>query len=522
MAVEATQSIVFYCPQHQLRFRATGDAVVNCEQGGHPVGFGFPDESWWQYCCDCATFWPSEVSNGYLNRSDCVVCERPTALRYLCGACQVVSIESAVPVLRKLYSISTENGIAPACPACARNSDRSPAEHQCRDLGVSLLTSRAACPFCETTIPGKPKETGDATSSVCSFCGALSKPDITFCGSCGKPSPKDTAVEVISSDFGTRSSNRGTTELTGLEGTPSFETNLEADISNIGPTIMAEAVAAPWQTHPPESPPNRRVRLWPVASVVGITLVIGVTFAILFGPKREKPGPANVNPNPPPGMLYVPGGEFTMGNDLGDDYEKPAHKVTVKSFFIDKHEVTCGEYENFVRATNYRQPAGWNNKNCVAGSAKNPVTGIDWYDAAAYAQWAGKRLPTEEEWEFAARGNDGRKYPWGNDWKPGLANAENASQGLTDVDRFGGASPYGAVGMVGNAWEWTSSKLVAYLGGRLPPSEFGDGKADLRVIRGGSWQSDRSSATTTYRWGWSASGGKDYRNTGFRCIKDAQ
>lgn len=523
MAVEATQSIVFYCPQHQLRFRATGEAVVNCEQGGHPVGFGFPVESWWQYCCDCATFWPAEVSNGYLNRSDCVVCERPTAIRYLCSACQVVSIESAVPVQRKLYSITTENGITPACPGCGQHSDRSPAEHQCRDIGVALLTSRATCPFCETAIPsGKPEETRDETSSVCPFCGARGKPDIRFCGRCGKPYPENTSVEVISSDFETRSSNRGTTELNGLEGTPSFETNLEADISHIEPTIMAEGVAAPWQTYPPESPPKRRVRLWPVSSVLVITLVIGVTFAILFGPKREKAGPVNANPNPPPGMLYVPGGEFMMGSDLGDDYEKPTHRVTVKPLFIDKSEVTCGEYEKFIKATNHRLPRNWSNASCPRAAFNNPVTGVDWYDATAYAQWAGKRLPTEEEWELAARGSDGRKYPWGNDWKSGFANAENASQGLTEVDRFKGASPYGAIGMVGNAWEWTASKLAPYAGGRISPQELGDGKVDLRVIRGGSWQSDRSSATTTYRWGWPASGGKDYSNTGFRCVKDAQ
>lgn len=523
MAVDATQSIVFYCPQHQLRFRATGDAVVSCEQGGHPVGFGFPDESWWQYCCDCATFWPSEVSNGNLSRSDCVVCERTTAIRYLCGACQVVSIESAVPVRRKLYSITGENGITPACPACGRHADRSPAEHQCRDIGVSLLTSRAACPFCETAIPrDKPAETPDATPSVCPFCGVLGKPDISFCGACGKPYPKNTAVEIISSGFEMRSSNRETTELSGSEGTPSFETNQEADIPHTEPTIVAEAVAARWEAYPPESPPTRRVRLLPVASVVVITLVIGVTFAILFGPKREKLVPVNVNPNPPPGMLYVPGGQFTMGNDLGDEFEKPAHKVTVPAFFIDRNEVTCGEYEKFVKATNHPQPPGWDKRSCVAGSDKTPVTRVDWYDAAAYAQWAGKRLPTEEEWEFAARGNDNRKYPWGNDWKPGSANAENASQGLTEVDRFKGASPYGAIGMVGNAWEWTASKLVAYPGGRIPSQELSDGKTDLRVIRGGSWQSDRTSATTTYRWGWSASGGNDYSNTGFRCVKDAQ
>jgi formylglycine-generating enzyme required for sulfatase activity len=519
MSGETTKSIVFYCPQHQLRFRAVGDAVVNCEQGGHPIGFGFPDQSLWQYCCDCATFWPSEVSNGYLNRSDCVVCERTTAMRYVCDACQVVSIESAVPVLRKLYSITTKNGIAPACPGCGRHSDSSPAEHQCRDIGISLLTSREACPFCETAIPrGRSEETPDGSSSVCAFCGALGKPDISFCGRCGKPYPRTTAVEVISSDFPTRRSNRETTEPSGLERTPSFETGSEADISHIEP-VMADTVAAPWQTYPPESPPKRRVRLWPVAIVVVITVVIGVTFAILFGPKQEKPGPPNVTPNPPPGMLYVPGGQFTMGNDLGDENEKPGHKVTVNSFFIDKNEVTCSEYEKFVKATNHRPPLGWNNGSCPAGAANNPVTDVDWYDTSAYARWAGKRLPTEEEWEFAARGTDGRIYPWGNEWKANAANAGDSTAGrFTDVGSYPeGKSPFGAQDMIGNAWEWTASDLKAYPGGHLSDQSPGE----LKVIRGGYWGSSAPKATTTFRRGWDARDAQGgYKNTGFRCARD--
>jgi hypothetical protein len=116
MSNDVSNDLVFYCPQHQLRFRATGDGVVTCEQGGHSVGHGFPEESWWEYCCDCATFWPSQVGNGYLRRSECLVCERPTAKRYVCEACQVVSIESAALVKRKLYSITIENGICRIAP----------------------------------------------------------------------------------------------------------------------------------------------------------------------------------------------------------------------------------------------------------------------------------------------------------------------------------------------------------------------------------------------------------------------
>jgi len=234
------------------------------------------------------------------------------------------------------------------------------------------------------------------------------------------------------------------------------------------------------------------------------------------------PGPRGIQIAKDESMILVEGSTFMMGRNAGDEYERPEHSVSVKTFRIDRYEVTREDYEKFVAATNHRQPSDWANRHSPPGTARWPVTGVDWYDADAYAKWAGKRLPTEEEWEYAARANKGFRYPWGNDWISGSANANNASQGLADVDKFKGASPFGVVGMVGNAWEWTASKLTAYPGGRIPPQELGDGKVDLRVIRGGSWQSDRSSATTTYRWGWPASGGKDYSNTGFRCVKDVQ
>jgi formylglycine-generating enzyme required for sulfatase activity len=221
----------------------------------------------------------------------------------------------------------------------------------------------------------------------------------------------------------------------------------------------------------------------------------------------------------PAGMVDVAGGEFLMGTNAGqDEYVKPAHAVTVKPFYIDIYEVTCEDYQKFVKATSHRIPPNWINGQFPNGATKQPVTGVDWDDANAYARWAGKRLPTEEEWEFAARGTDGRRYPWGNEWKNEAANAANtAHRHLAEVGEHSqGASPFGAFDMVGNAWEWTASPLTPYPGGHLPPQ----GAGELMVIRGGSWQSDKASATTTYRWGWPARGGKDYRNTGFRCAKN--
>ncbi len=220
--------------------------------------------------------------------------------------------------------------------------------------------------------------------------------------------------------------------------------------------------------------------------------------------------------NEPVGMIYVPGGRFMMGRDDGDDYERPAHQVTVKPFFVDLNEVTRQQYLEFVRKTGRAAPSNWANKVFPPGTGQQPVTDVTWDDANAYAKWAGKRLPTEEEWEFAARGTDGRRYPWGNDWQPGNANANDASKALADVGSFKGASPYGVMDMVGNAWEWTATKLVAYPGGQLSKPMTGD----LRVIRGGSYTESKDEATTTYRRGYPARGNYDYANTGFRCVRD--
>lgn len=267
-------------------------------------------------------------------------------------------------------------------------------------------------------------------------------------------------------------------------------------------------------------------------------------------------------PTAPVGMAYVPGGEFTMGRDDGDEYERPAHRVTVKPFFVDLYEVTNEDYAKFVKATNYRAPSAWG-MGFQPRESRKPVTGVTWDDANAYAKWAGKRLPTEEEWEFAARGTDGRLYPWGNnppnalsaddesklielrnkrlelliqyteDWPEvketerqidllvkklvgsSLANMGGVSDGIADVGAYKGASPFGAFDMAGNAWEWTASKMIPYPSGSLP-IKVSD---DLKVIRGGTYLSNRTQATTTYRRGYRASG-DDYGNTGFRCVRD--
>lgn len=292
---------------------------------------------------------------------------------------------------------------------------------------------------------------------------------------------------------------------------------------------------------------NRRIMLIGVA--VLFALVIVITVVLMPRSKSNQSSNANqaqtvqeastpaTNSNgaaatlpapsvtPPTGMVYVPGGEFTMGRD-GDPtgYESPAHKVTVKPFFIDQYEVTREDYQKCVDEKRCQPPSIWGGNKFPAGTARLPVTGVTWDDANAYAKWAGKRLPTEEEWEFAARGTDGRRYPWGNDWGVGLANADPAATGMVDVGSYpAGRSPFNVFDMVGNAWEWTTSPFQFYHDskGRMTLDDVMNGLKNLKVIRGCMYQCSKDKATTTFRRPWPANGNYDYSDTGFRCAKDA-
>jgi formylglycine-generating enzyme required for sulfatase activity len=125
------------------------------------------------------------------------------------------------------------------------------------------------------------------------------------------------------------------------------------------------------------------------------------------------------------GMVYIPAGDFIMGNDGGfPDDESPRHAVYLDAYYIDRYEVTNKQYKKFVRATGHRAPFHWINGNYALAEGDHPVVGVSWEDAQAYASWAGKRLPTEAEWEKAARGSDGRIWPWGDHWHWRCANSQ--------------------------------------------------------------------------------------------------
>ena len=274
----------------------------------------------------------------------------------------------------------------------------------------------------------------------------------------------------------------------------------------LGQVLRAAFFVSSWDAAvpPPQTGPLRIVAALILLSVIIVSMVAG----IFLGGTRTAESYR--------GMAYVPGGEFLMGSNGGDQFENPAHRITVKPFYMDITEVTCEAYDQFVKATGNKRPVSWINGTYPPGYARRPVTGVDWYDANSYAQWVGKRLPTEEEWEFAARGTDARKYAWGNEWRANSANTEESSPGqVVDVGSYPeGKSPFGLLDMIGNAWEWTASDLKAYPGGQLPSHPSGE----YKIIRGGSWREDKDHATVTYRGYSSASGANDYSSTGFRCV----
>jgi formylglycine-generating enzyme required for sulfatase activity len=220
--------------------------------------------------------------------------------------------------------------------------------------------------------------------------------------------------------------------------------------------------------------------------------------------------------------VLVPEGTFTMG----DDEESPQREVFVDAFYMDRFEVTTGRYAEFLRATgSVNPPDDWESVS-LPGDGDLPVVGVDWNDAEAYCRWAGRRLPTEAEWEKAARGPDGRRYPWG-DLSPTLdhANYQNASPlaydgGLEPVGTHrAGDSPYGISDMAGNAAEWVSDRYSESFSVGDVRNPTGPDSGDRRVIRSGGRfdPAERISAVKRYH-AMPETRGEDI---GFRCARDA-
>jgi formylglycine-generating enzyme required for sulfatase activity len=229
-------------------------------------------------------------------------------------------------------------------------------------------------------------------------------------------------------------------------------------------------------------------------------------------------------------MVFIEGGTFMMGSNDGSPNYQPEHQVYVASFYLDAWPVTNAEYKKFVDATdrpvpNYHvswcdaQGYNWDpdTRMYPAGKADHPVVLVTWEDAMSYAAWANKRLPTEAEWERAARGLQGRRYPWGNEFLSGCCcNCKETRVGGTSaVGSFSpdGDTPEGVVDMVGNVWEWTNSLYWPY------PYNPDDGRESrqaigFRVLRGASWVND---AKVTHALSRLDGDFQFFTNVGFRC-----
>lgn len=240
-------------------------------------------------------------------------------------------------------------------------------------------------------------------------------------------------------------------------------------------------------------------------------------------------------------IVTVPAGEFRMGTnrERDDAYNRPEHTVMLPAYQIDKHLVTNAQYARFVVATGRRPPLHWEKGKILPGLAMHPVTMVSWADAAAYAKWAGKRLPSEAEWEKAARGTDGRRWPWGNQMDVTRLNTYYNVGGTTPVDKYpSGASVYGVLDMAGNVSQWLADDFLPYPGTDAPadvfrakiaqataPEDHNMKVVDLvstdrryKVLRGGSWKSDPFSTSTYHRnFQWSHMASDFF---GFRCAKN--
>lgn len=281
-------------------------------------------------------------------------------------------------------------------------------------------------------------------------------------------------------------------------------------------------------------------------------------------------------------LVEIPAGPFTMGSDITDDgakqqeyglidplylNEHPQHSVNLPRYFIDRYEVTNRDYKAFVRATQYPEPFAWSQngynlqderlkvtdlptlrwissdyfkldldtttltkpallqqiRRAQQALDSLPVADVSWADADQYCRWRGQRLPTEAEWEKAARGPQGLNYPWGNDWDPNLTNTGDNSDtegGVVAVGKFpGNRSPYGVYDMSGNVWEWVADWYQAFPGGTYQHSAFGESH---KVLKGGGGGTGHYALSVFFR-GAARSYAKPQMHSadvGFRCAKD--
>jgi formylglycine-generating enzyme required for sulfatase activity len=311
-------------------------------------------------------------------------------------------------------------------------------------------------------------------------------------------------------------------------------TQVQTGSPSVGANSFSGTIAQSFPNVDVSLAPPRKKSMLPLILVIGVVLLIGAgigAFVLL----RPKPvvtaGPGPTDPNGPeapikPELVDLPAGQFQMGRNGSLPQEGPAHQVDVNGFSMDKTEVTNAAYAQFVREANHPPPEQWGGIKPPVGEESLPVSNITFDDAVAFAAWRSKRdggtyrLPTEEEWEYAARNGDkDNLFPWGNTWQTGRAATQEAGVGRAQAvgSYREGGNRWGIQDLMGNVWEWTSSKASVYKGN---PAQLPEQLKDWIVVRGGSFQSqakgERPVSGTLRDWV-----APNYKNItlGFRLVK---
>jgi len=266
--------------------------------------------------------------------------------------------------------------------------------------------------------------------------------------------------------------------------------------------------------------------LLPIQTPIPTTTPWSTQTPILLGTPTLGIGSTMISDNDGMTLLYVPASNFTMGIDNGNPDEKPVHIVYLDSFWIDRTDITNKMYALCVNAGVCKTPTtSSNTHSSYYGNSQYdnyPVISVSWHDATAYCKWADRRLPTEAEWEKAARGTDGKIYPWGNSAPDNTLLNYNLNVGdTTAVGSYPkGASPYGALDMAGNVWQWVNDWYGDIYYQNSPASNpLGPDSGQFRVFRGGSWLNAKYNIYSVVReWAYPASSSP---SMGFRCAMSA-
>jgi serine/threonine protein kinase len=367
------------------------------------------------------------------------------------------------------------------------------------------------------------KEPADRFSSVDNFHAALIGADPSIFAD---KSVRTTKFQQRTMDPTLQSAASGQLESATTGGATSRHTPISTEARVSAAPISSSELA-------PEPPIYKRPIFLAGMALVAVLAIVAIALALR--PQPPTPPKPNTPPKYPVDMVKVEGATFRMGRDVpprpngSEDFdwaaaEWPAHQMSVPTFEIDRNEVTNEEYALFVKETNGLPPKDWGGPQPPAGREKWPVRNVSQVEAQIFAAWRSQRdgttyrLPTEEEWEFAARGNQNQRYPWGDAWQDGRANTTGNSP--KPVGSYpNGASPWGINDMIGNVGEWTSSlaKYHPNSNRNVPPEERG-----MVVVRGGSFKSSPTGKfpiRVTSR-GWFPTSHRE-ETIGFRLVREA-